>query len=253
MTPVIAKNISVDFPIYGVASRSLKHTLIRAATGGVLDARQSDTVVVRALDNLSFEFREGDRVGLVGHNGSGKSTLLRVLAGIYEPTQGSLTVNGRVTSMLSISLGMDMEATGFENIYLRGLIMGIPSRQMRAMIDDIAEFSGVGEFLHLPMRTYSSGMAMRLAFAISTSIDADIIIMDEWLSVGDAEFAKKVNARLDALLQRARIVVVASHNMNLIKNQCNRELRLEHGRIVEATSPPGRSHTQMSYVEDKGK
>lgn len=233
MGTINAKNITVDFPIYGVRSRSLKTSIISATIGGGFAKSAADRVVVRALDNISFEFHEGDRIGLVGHNGSGKSTLLRVLAGVYEPTDGALTVNGRVASLLDIFLGMDMDGTGIENILMRGLIMGVPTHKMRDMVDEIAEFSGIGDYLHLPMRTYSSGMAMRLAFATSTSLDADIILMDEWLSVGDSEFVKKAKHRLDSLISTAKIVVIASHNLELIKDHCNRVLKLEHGRAMD--------------------
>jgi lipopolysaccharide transport system ATP-binding protein len=235
MALIRADAVTVDFPIYGVKSRSFKTSLINAAIGGRFAKTASDHVTVRALDSLSFEFHEGDRVGLIGHNGSGKSTLLRVLAGIYEPTAGKISTLGKVTSMLSIFLGMDMEASGYENIILRGRVMGVPARKMNSMIDDIAEFSGIGDYLHLPMRTYSSGMAMRLAFAASTSVDADIILMDEWLSVGDADFAKKAKERLDSMMSGAKIVIIASHNIDLIKNQCNRVLTLEYGKIIDSS------------------
>lgn len=205
---------------------------MQAATGGLLAKDALERVVARALDSISFDFYEGDRIGLIGHNGSGKSTLLRLLAGIYEPTSGFLKVNGHVTSMLSITLGMDMEATGIENIYMRGHIMGIRPRQMKNLIEDIAEFSGLGDYIYLPIRTYSSGMTMRLAFAICTSVDADIILMDEWLSAGDAEFAEKSEARLNKIVGNARIVVLASHNHTMLNQRCNKILRLEHGKIL---------------------
>jgi lipopolysaccharide transport system ATP-binding protein len=235
MMPLIRANeITVDFPIYGVKSRSIKTSIISAAIGGYLARNSSDSVLVRALDSLSFEFHEGDRVGLIGHNGSGKSTLLRVLAGIYEPTAGTITTVGKVTSMLSIFLGMDMEASGLENIILRGRITGVPARKMRLLIDEIVDFSGIGDYLHLPMRTYSSGMSMRLAFAAATAVDSDIILMDEWLSVGDADFVQKAQDRLDSMIGRAKIVVIASHNIDLIRSQCNRILMLDHGKIVSS-------------------
>ena len=191
----------------------------------------ANRVSVLALDNLSFEFHEGDRVGLIGHNGSGKSTLLQVLAGIYEPTSGSIEINGVITSMLGITLGMDTDSTGLENIYLRGRFMGLNKKEIDGLVDSISEFSGIGEFINLPMRTYSSGMSMRLAFAIATSIDADIILMDEWLSVGDADFVLKAKERLTQLVDKARLVVIASHDHSLITDQCNIIVRLEHGKI----------------------
>jgi lipopolysaccharide transport system ATP-binding protein len=232
MAFIRVKDAVVEFPIYG-GVRSIRKVIVRAATGGLLKRDASERVVVRALDSVSFEFHEGDRVGLVGHNGSGKSTLLRLLAGIYEPTEGSVEINGRVSSMLNIYLGMNMDATGFENIYMRGRVMGVPLRKMRLIIDDIAEFTGLGDYLNLPLRTYSSGMAMRLGFAVSTSIEADIILMDEWLSVGDAEFSQRAKLRLDNVMSEARIIIVASHNQQLIESQCNKIIRLEHGKIIQ--------------------
>ena len=202
------------------------------ATGGALAKDASNRVTVRALEDLSFEFHEGDRVGLIGHNGSGKSTLLQVLAGIYEPTSGKITVQGRVTSMLGITLGMDAEATGLDNIYLRGRLMGFGRSVVDALVEDIADFAGIGEFLHLPMRTYSSGMSMRLAFAVATSVESEIILMDEWLSVGDADFVTKAKVRLTTLVDKARLVVIASHDHAMIADQCNLVIHLEHGKIL---------------------
>ena len=233
MTVIKAQNLVVEFPIYSFTGhRSFKKSILNLATGGILAKDAANRVVVRALDNLNFEFNEGDRVGLIGNNGSGKSTLLQVLAGIYEPVSGQLNVDGRITSMLGISLGMDAEVTGEENIYLRGQLMGLSRRKIDTMVDDIADFAGLGDFLNLPLRTYSSGMAMRLAFAVATSVDADIILMDEWLSVGDADFVNKAKAKLTQMLGKARLVVIASHNHAMIKDQCNTILTLEHGKIV---------------------
>jgi lipopolysaccharide transport system ATP-binding protein len=232
MALVTATNLMVEFPIYGARSRSLKHTFIRAATGGTLARDSADRVVVRALDDVSFVLREGDRVGLVGHNGSGKSTLLRVLAGAYEPVGGGLTITGRVAAMLSIGLGMEMEATGYENIYMQAAILGFRRREIDGLVADIAEFTELGDYLEMPMRTYSSGMVMRLAFAVSTCVSADILLMDEWLSVGDSEFSERAQGRLRALVGKARVLVLASHDANLVRANCNRVLRLEHGRLI---------------------
>jgi lipopolysaccharide transport system ATP-binding protein len=233
MAHVLAKDVVVEFPIYGAKSRSLKTTLLHAATGGRLGRDAGDRVVVRALNSLSFEFSEGNRVGIVGHNGSGKSTLLRVLAGAYEPVSGSVKVVGRIASMLSISLGMDMEATGYENIYLRGAVMALNPQQIDSLVDEICDFSGLGEYIDMPMRTYSTGMAMRLAFAISTSVAADIILMDEWLSAGDASFSEKAQGRLARLLDQAKILVLATHDEGLIRSTCNKILQLDHGDLVK--------------------
>lgn len=234
MALIEARGLTVQFPVYGFTShRSLKKSILNIATGGILARDATDHVVVRALDDLHFEFRQGDRVGLIGHNGSGKTTLLQVLAGIYEPTGGEVFIRGDITSMLGISLGMDADGSGLENIYLRGRLLGLSRGRLDTMVEDIAGFAGIGDYLHLPMRTYSSGMAMRLAFSIITSVEADIILMDEWLSVGDAEFVQKAQARLTKIVDKARMVVIASHNLALIQNQCNVIVTLEHGRIVK--------------------
>jgi lipopolysaccharide transport system ATP-binding protein len=228
---VSADDIVVEFPIYGT-SRSLKSTVLHAATGGRLATDADKHVTIRALNGLSFEFNEGDRIGIVGHNGSGKSTLLRVLVGAYEPVRGSIEVVGRIASMLILTLGIDVEATGYENVFLRGAIMGLKRKQIEAIVDEICEFSGLGDYIHMPMRTYSSGMYMRLAFAISTSVAADIVVMDEWLSAGDHSFAEKAQSRLTNLIDQAKILVLASHDEQLIRKSCNKILQLDHGDMV---------------------
>jgi len=232
VTAISARNVVVDFPIYGLRSRSLKNMVIRAATGGMLARDASERVVVRALDGVSFEFREGDRIGIVGHNGSGKTTLLRVIAGAYEPVSGAIETEGRIASMLSITLGMDPEATGYENIFLRAAIMGVKPREVAPMVSEIREFSELGDYLDMPVRMYSSGMSMRLAFAISTCIAADIILMDEWLSVGDPAFREKAQLRLRRLVNQARILVLASNDERLVRDNCNRIMRLSHGKMI---------------------
>lgn len=244
MSHILARDLVVEFPIYGGKSRSLKNTFLRAATGGQLAKDASDRVVVRALNGVSFEFRQGQRVGLVGHNGSGKSTLLRVLAGAYEPVAGQIRIEGRVASMLSITLGMDMEATGYENIFVRGTIMGMKPREILSLVDDICEFSELGDYINMPVRAYSSGMAMRLAFAVSTSVPADIVLMDEWLSVGDASFAGKAQKRLEQMLDQAKILVVASHDEQLIRRTCNTIMRLDHGQLVSVNEMPAEDSPQ---------
>ena len=236
MSFIEAKNLEVSFPIYGTSSRSLKKVTLRALTGGALGLDSNDQLNVKALDNLNFLWKSGDRVGLVGHNGSGKTTLLRALAGIYAPTGGTLQVSGTVVSMLSITLGMEADATGMENIYLRGSLMGYKKKQILELADEVIEFSDLGDYIFMPIRTYSSGMMMRLAFGISTSVTADILLMDEWLSVGDEKFAEKAEKRLSLLVDRAKILVIASHNSGLINSLCNKAIHLEHGKIINANA-----------------
>lgn len=233
---VVAKNLVVEFPMYWGRSRSLKNTFIRAATGGLLARDAADRVVIQALNDISFEFKEGDRVGIVGHNGSGKSTLLRTIAGAYEPVSGTMDVTGKLATMLSITLGMDTESTGYENIFLRAIIMGLTRREIEPLVAEICEFAELGDYIHMPMRAYSSGMSMRLAFAISTCIPADIILMDEWMSVGDAEFSRKSQSRLQAMVDQARILILASHDERLIRKNCNKIMHLDHGKLVNLES-----------------
>ncbi len=227
-----ARGVTVEFPIYENSHRSLKKKVLNLSTGGKIGSDAGKHPVVRALDQINFTFQHGERVGLTGHNGSGKTTLLRVLSGVYAPVHGSLNVRGKIASLLDVSMGLDPDATGFENIYLRGIMDGLKPSVIRAKVDDIAEFTELGEYLNLPVRTYSSGMMLRLAFAISTSVEADILIMDEWLSVGDAQFSAKAADRLERLVSKAGILVIASHDPKLIERVCTRRIHLEHGRLV---------------------
>jgi lipopolysaccharide transport system ATP-binding protein len=226
----------VDIPIFEANSRSVKTAVLKVATGGVLSVDESKHVSVRALNQLTFDILEGDRVGIVGHNGAGKTTLLRVLAGAYEPVSGSIEVRGKVASMLNLWLGMMTDATGYENIFLRARLLGLKPSEIHPIVDEICNFAELGNYIHMPLRTYSSGMQMRLAFAVSTSISADIILMDEWLSAGDASFTEKAQQRLTRMLDRAKIFVLASHDEKLIARTCNKLMRLDHGKMVEFTA-----------------
>jgi len=233
MTYIYAENVSIEFPIYSSgAQRSFKKNFIGAVTGGVIGHDASNRVIVKALDRISFEFKAGDRVGIMGSNGSGKSTLLQMLSGVYEPTEGILNVQGKIVPMLNLTLGLDLEFSGLDNIYLRSQILGLSRRQIEERLDGIIAFSGVGEFIDLPMRTYSSGMVMRLMFSIVTSVDSDIILMDEWMSVGDSNFALQAEEKLNQMMSDAKIVVIASHDIDMLKKNCNKLIKLEHGKIV---------------------
>lgn len=227
-----AEDLLVQFPIYENSHRSLKNKVLNISTGGRIGSDAAKHPVVKALDGLTFSIRHGERVGLSGHNGSGKTTLLRVLSGVYSPVRGRISVTGKIASLLDVSMGLDPDATGYENIYLRGLIDGLKPAAIREKVDEIAEFTGLGDYLDLPVRTYSSGMMVRLAFAISTNIEADVLLMDEWLSVGDADFRAKATDRLDSIVSKASILVIASHDPTLIERMCTRKIHLEHGQIV---------------------
>jgi lipopolysaccharide transport system ATP-binding protein len=244
---IVARNISVEFPIYENSHRSLKKAVLNLTTGGRIGQDAGRHAIVKAIDDLTFSFTEGERIGLIGHNGSGKTTLLRTLSGVYAPVRGELRVQGKIASLLDVSMGLDPDATGFENIYLRGILDGLKPARIRSKIDEIADFSELGDYLNLPVRTYSSGMMLRLAFAISTSVEADILIMDEWLSVGDAEFSIKAAVRLESLVGKAALLVVASHDPSLVARVCNRKISMEHGRMVgdEPVSPPEKSDAPL--------
>lgn len=232
MARISIDRLSVEFAIYGSSARSLKNTIMAQATGGRIMPGARDVVAVRALDDISLELRDGDRIGLVGHNGSGKTTLLRVLAGIYKPAAGTITIEGRLGAILDPSAGMDPEATGLENIYLRGRLLGMRRAEIEAAILDIADFTDLGDFLTLPMKTYSAGMWARLAFGISTAMQHDIVLIDEGIGAGDASFQDKAQKRIEGLFTRTSIVILASHSEGLIAQYCNRRLTLEHGRIA---------------------
>jgi lipopolysaccharide transport system ATP-binding protein len=231
MAIIELKNICVDFPIYNANGRSLKKRLIQVATGGQLNADQKGRVVVRALEGLTFTLNDGDRVGLLGHNGAGKSTLLRLLSGVYEPTLGSAKILGEIGSLIDISLGIDPEATGRENIFIRGGLLGMKKSEINKQIYDIVKFSELGDFVDMPLRTYSTGMHLRLAFAVSTIFRPEILLMDEWLSVGDEGFRHKAESRLSEMVQATNILVLATHSRDLVMNTCNRAIWLEHGRV----------------------
>ena len=233
MAHISIENLTVEFAIFGAGSRSLKNQILSQATGGRVMASARDIVTVRAIDGLNLEVKDGDRVGLIGHNGSGKTTLLRVLAGIYKPSGGAITIEGKVGTLLDPHAGMDPESTGIENIYLRGYMMGMGRREITSKLDEIAEFTELGEFLELPMRTYSAGMFARLAFAVSTSAQNDILLIDEGIGAGDTAFRKKAQQRIESLFRRTPIIILASHSEELIAEFCNRRLQLEHGAIKD--------------------
>lgn len=231
MTMIMLDEVSVDYPVFGADGESLKKTLTAAATGGRI-GRGTGITVVEALRHITLELRDGDRLGLVGHNGSGKSTLLQTLAGVYPPTRGSYIHSGSIASLVNPMLGIEREATGFENIMIRGLVLGMNRSTIRQLTPEIAEFSGLGDYLHMPVHTYSTGMLMRLAFSITTSVRADILLMDEWLSVGDAEFRQQAEQRIRAMVSQSGILVIASHSAELIARECTRVIELAHGVVV---------------------
>jgi ABC-type polysaccharide/polyol phosphate transport system ATPase subunit len=235
LTSIIANNVTIDFPIYGASHRSLRQTLF-ARTGGLIrheGAGRQQRIIIRALDNVSFTLRNGDRLGLIGHNGAGKSTLLKVLAGVYTPDSGSIRIEGRVSPLFNAAPGLDPDDNGYENIKTCGMFLGMSSEEIDRKLPDIVDFCELGEYLDLPVRTYSTGMVARLGFAIATAIEPDILLLDEGLGAGDARFAARAESRMQGLIQRTRILVLASHSDPLIRSMCNRAILLEKGRVIE--------------------
>jgi lipopolysaccharide transport system ATP-binding protein len=226
------EGLTVFFPLYHGNSRSLKKTVFAAATGR-LGRDAQDRPGVQALRDISFHLSSGDRLGLVGANGSGKTTLLRTLTGIYEPVSGHLRMQGSFSSLLNTAMGMNPELTGRENIELRGLYDGLTKAQLARLEDDVASFADLGEFLELPVRIYSSGMMVRLAFALATAIRPQILLMDEWILAGDAAFLDRARARLEAMVRGADILVLATHSDAILRTWCTRVIWLDQGRVVE--------------------
>jgi lipopolysaccharide transport system ATP-binding protein len=229
---ISANNICVDFPTFASSDRSVKKAILKTAIGGSLNVRNHKTYV-RAIDNQSFEILDGDRIGIVGHNGSGKTTLLRVIAGVYKPTSGNIVVEGSIVSLIDVAMGMDSEATGLQNIYIKGLLLGLSIKEIKNHKENIIEFSELGDYIHFPVRTYSSGMLLRLAFSIISIMNPSIIIMDEWLSVGDDNFQKKVSIKLKEMVETSSVLILASHSLNVIRENCNRCFKLSGGKLVE--------------------
>jgi lipopolysaccharide transport system ATP-binding protein len=231
MAHITFSNVSIEFPIFNATGRSLTSSILKVATGGKLDADPNGRILVKALTDVSFSLREGDKVALLGHNGAGKSTMLRALGRVYSPTKGTAEIVGEIGSLIDISLGINPEATGRENVYIRGQLLGLTKQEISDKYAEMVEFAELGDFMEMPVRTYSSGMHLRLAFAVSTVVRPEILLMDEWLSVGDADFQHKAEARLRNLVSETKILAIATHSRELVEAVCNRAIWLEHGRI----------------------
>jgi ABC-type polysaccharide/polyol phosphate transport system ATPase subunit len=224
-------NVSVSFPIYHGGSRSLKKSLLFRGSGGQLASDANQRISVEALRNVTFNIEAGDRVALIGSNGAGKTTLLRVMAGIYEPVEGVVRTQGRISPMFDISLGIDGEVSGYDNIRLRGLILGLTAQQVEERIADIVEFTELGDYLDIPVRTYSSGMMTRLTFAVATCFAPEILLMDEWIVAGDAGFLAKAQHRIESFVESANVLVLASHSPEICKRWCNKAIWMDKGQV----------------------
>lgn len=230
MVSIKANDLRLAYHVREKLTLRPRATRVSQHTGGTITGAGRHRFVT-ALDGVSFELEAGDRLGLVGANGAGKTTLLKVLYGIYEPTAGNLEIRGKVDALFNISIGFRQEATGRRNILLRGLINGWTEDQIAARTEEIIEFSELGDFIDMPFRSYSQGMAARLAFAIATTMEPEILLMDEWIGAGDAAFQVKAKQRMNELAEKAGIIVLASHSEELLKKTCNKRLELERGRV----------------------
>jgi ABC-2 type transport system ATP-binding protein len=226
---ITTKDACVDFPIFDAKSRSLKKTVMGLVGGNI--ASESKVPIIEALRDITLHLEHGSRVALVGHNGAGKTTLLRLLAGIYEPTRGIAEIHGRVAPIFDLGVGMDPEISGLENITIRGLFLGMSRKQMDERVDDIAEFTELGDFLRMPLRTYSTGMRVRLALGVVTSINPEILLLDEGIGAVDAAFLQKSKRRLADLVERSGLLVFASHSDEFLRDLCDTAIWMEHGRI----------------------
>ncbi|HEY2095854.1 MAG: lipopolysaccharide transport system ATP-binding protein [Pseudonocardiales bacterium] len=229
MVSIDIQHAFVDFPIFDAKTRSLKKAVLGRAGGKI--GTESRVPIIEALHDINLSLHQGARVGLVGHNGAGKSTLLRLMSGIYEPTRGSARISGKVAPVFDLGVGMDPEISGFENIMVRGLFLGMTRKQMQARVDDIAEFTELGDYLAMPLRTYSTGMRVRLALGVVTSIDPEILLLDEGIGSVDAEFLAKARNRLNALVERSGMLVFASHSDEFLVDLCDTAIWMDHGRV----------------------
>jgi len=233
MASLAFEQVSIRYPVYSARSKSLRNQLVRLGTGGLIEQEAGSVEVVTALRDVSFELKDGDAVGLVGHNGAGKSTLLRTMAGVYQPTSGTVRRQGRVATMLELGAGLDSELSGEENIVRMGLLMGMGLDEIARKTEAIIDFTQLGEFIRMPVRTYSSGMATRLMFAVATSTEPDILLVDEMFATGDADFRARAAQRMESLMRSVGIMVFASHDTTLVERYCNRIFVLEHGTVTE--------------------
>ncbi|MDI7776357.1 ABC transporter ATP-binding protein [Asticcacaulis sp. EMRT-3] len=232
-TTIIDLNgVELSYPIYSIRANSIRNTIANLAVGGKLLKDGQDIIHVRALENINFSLHQGDRLGIMGHNGAGKTTLLKVLAGVYEPDKGRVFVSGRVSSMIDIGLGLDAALTGRDNILNMGRMRGIPTRKVLASIPEIVDFSELGGYVDLPVKAYSAGMQARLVFAVATSLEPDVLLLDEWIGAGDASFQDRATARMNDILARSRVMVLATHSRGMIESVCNKILILDAGRQV---------------------
>jgi ABC-2 type transport system ATP-binding protein/lipopolysaccharide transport system ATP-binding protein len=228
---VLLDEVVVSFPVYQAGSRSLKKRALFHGSGGRIGRDAHQRIIVEALRGVSLSLKRGDRLALIGPNGAGKTTLLRVIAGIYEPERGVVRTRGRISPMFDVSLGIDAELSGYDNIRIRGLLLGLTPRAIEQHLPDIAEFTELGGYLDMPVRTYSAGMILRLGFAVATCFEPEILLMDEWILAGDAHFLGRAELRIKRFVERASVLVLSSHNLDICSRWCTKALWLDQGQV----------------------
>jgi ABC-type polysaccharide/polyol phosphate transport system ATPase subunit len=228
MSKISVRNLTIKFRIYHDRSPSLKESFAN------LFKKKSRTSYsdFKALNNVSLEIEAGDRIGIIGHNGAGKSTLLKALCRVYESDEGSVRVKGRLAPLLEIGAGFHPEFTGRENIYLNGSILGISKKVLSEIEAEVIAFAGIEEFIDTPVKYYSTGMYMRLAFSLATAVDPDILLLDEVFAGGDADFMVKARERMFAMVDKANILIMVSHDLSIINTLCKRVIWIDHGRLL---------------------
>jgi ABC-type polysaccharide/polyol phosphate transport system ATPase subunit len=260
MAKIDLQNVSLTFTVHRQKRLTLKEYLVR----GLFRRAAGNRIAVHALNNVNLTAGDGERIGIIGHNGAGKSTLLKLIAGIYPPTKGTSKVTGRICSLFDISLGFEPEATGWDNIRYRAYLQGESPESLKSKIDEIAAFTELNEFLNIPVRHYSAGMLMRLAFAIATAIDPEVLLVDEVLAVGDMSFQQKAMARMREMMSSARLMVLVAHDLVTIRNLSTRVLWMQHGGVVmngppnevvdayiESVNPKAKPHVGANTVIDE--
>ena len=233
---IIINDASVSFPIFNLKTYSLKNRIIKSVMGNITSNNHDKIVHIDALKNINIQIKSGERVGVIGGNGSGKSTFLRLCSRIYEPSTGTIDIKGNISSLININIGIDPESTGRENIKLRLVMLGYNNDQINELINSIIEFTELNQFIDLPFYTYSTGMQMRLAFATSTFIKPEILIMDEWLATGDKDFQEKAEKKLNSIIEDSKILILASHSKDLILKTCTTVIWLENGYIKQESN-----------------
>lgn len=249
---VSLRQVSLELPVYSESTRSFKRKLLDLGTGRRLGI-YNKVFCVKALSDISFEFGQGDRIGIVGPNGAGKTTLLKILSGIYHPTSGDISVHGKVVPLLEIGMGIEEESSGIKNIYNRGYYLGLSKSEIDNALDEIVSFADLGEYINLPLKAYSLGMRLRLLFSICTAYEADILLMDEMIMAGDAQFQSKAKERMNHYIQKSDILFLASHSNDLIKQHCTKAIFLNNGVLEKVGEVEEVLQAYENYIRNSNK